>query len=519
MIFFVFVPTDVETEKITPWLLGINFTVAFFSINFTLFGYQLSKYKLIYHGISKRQWFNILLLLFLPFLPLISFLIIPLHFGNITLWLLPILFFLCIENVSLTIKYLSPEKFIEDSLSDSVISNYLHSLSLEIKKEINENEKYLNDREKYQFPTHAYDFEPSTLGLNPNDIWDSISVVVNLSIENNDYPIFRQSISAILKLIINFYSFKNEGNYKIERGIKYIARYRLKAIIINIIEKDKSGIYLQSLSSELCDFLMKEELLDNPCSDMTRSVVSDLVWISDKMIESNNLIEPIKALNFIHRLVEVNIYKLEKEENDDTSKVLDKYNIATYAHSIKHLGMTALNNGNSHFAYRCMETLSYLGCSAARLKSQQTIIAVLESIVNLGRLARKLRIGCFWSRCLIPAESHAEEFIGHIVTWLVKDIDSKGNFYLKPYIEQSYSRLRGFKCSVTFKNTDCYAIWIEELKKDGKKIPHIESESGMHGYCGKCDYSDFSNMKEYVLHGIGSNEDVIHMKGAPILID
>lgn len=518
MVFLIVASSDVDVQKITPWLLGINFTIAIFSINSTFFGYQLSKYKAIYSSITKRQWFNIIALLCLPFLPLISFLITPEYFGKIALWILPVLVFSSIDNASLTAKYLSPNKFIDDSINNSAISRYLDLLAKEIKQEVDEHQHYLDDRGKYQIPTHAYDFEPSILGLEPNDIWDSITVITNLSIENNDYPVFRQSLSAILKLIVGFYSFKYEGKdtYKIDSGIKFIARNRLRSIITNIIQNDKSGIFLQSLSSELCNFLMKDEALNKPCSDMTRSIASDSVWVGKKMLESHAVIEPIKILNTIHRVIEINIYKMESEDSGDSLEQIDKYNISAYAYDIKELGVSALNNGNSHFAYRCMESLSYLGCNAAKLKSTQTVVAVFESIVHLGRLAKNLKIGCFWSRCLIPAESHAEEFMGHILTWLVQDINSDGKFFMKEYAEQSYSRLRGVKCIIKPKPNSNPCFWIEELEKNGEKITHIEYESGMYGYGGESDYSDLSNLKEYVLHGVGSESSSMVFHSTPV---
>jgi len=513
------VNVDVDVDvQITPWLLGFNFTIAIFSINFTFFGHHLSQYKAIYTSITKRQWFNIVTLLALPFLPLLCYLIIPEYFGRMALWVLPILVFSSIDNVSLTTNYLSPRKFINDSISDSAISQYLDLLAKEIKEEVDDHQGYLNDREKYQRPIHAYNFEPSTLGLESNDIWDSIAVVTKLSIENNDYPVFRQSLSAILKLVLSFYSFKYKGEeaYKIDGGITFIARNRSRSIIANIIELDKNGIFLQSLSSELCDFLMTGEVLDKPCSDMTRSIASDSVWIGKKMIESYSVIEPIKILNTIHRVIEISIYKMESVKYDDCLESLDKHNISAYAYDIKALGVSALNNENSHFAYRCMESLSYLGCNAAKLKSTQTVVAVFESIVLLGRLARNLKIGCFWPQCLIPAESHAEEFMGHILTWLVYDIDSDRNFFMKGYAEQAYSRLRGVKCTIKPEKNGNPCFWIEELEKDEKKIPHIEYESGMYGYGGKSDYSDFTNLKEYVLHGTGSESSKMILHSAPM---
>lgn len=509
---------NADVSKITPWLLGINFTIAIFSINFTFFGYQLSKYKAIYSSLTKRQWFNIVTLLVLPFIPLVSFLITPNSFGNIALWILPVLALSSIDNALLTTKYLNPEKYISELTANNAVDKYLETLSEKIIIEVDNHKELLKNREKYQIPIHGYDFEPSTIGLEPNDIWDSITIINNLSVENNDYPVFRRSLTAIFRLVVKFYSFKckRKDAYKIDGGIRFIARNRLRSLISHIATNDKNGIFLQSLSSELSDLLMRNDLLNNPCSDLTRSIASDSVWVGKKILETHSVIEPIKILNTIHRMAEINVHRMENEDCSDPMKQLDKYNISAYAYDIKYLGVAALESKNSHFAYRCMESLSYLGCNAAKLKSTQTVVAVLESVVHIGRLARSLKIGCFWSRCLIPAESHAEEFMGHVLTWLVQDIDKTGNFFMKGYAEQAYSRLRGVKCAIRPKPNSNPCFWIEELEKNGEKIPHIEYQSGMHGYNGESDYSDYSNLKEYVLHGIRSESDAIVFHSSPV---
>jgi len=514
---------NTDIDRITPWLLGINFTIAVFSINFTFFGYQLSKYKPIYSEITERQWFNIVTIIILPFIPLISYLISPDYFGKVALFMLPVLILSAIDNAILTTKYLSPTNFIKDNMNDRKIQQYLSLLSKEIKNEVDEHEEYLEKRKEYQIPPHGYEFEPTVFGVECNDLWDTITIITKLSIENNDYPVFRKSISVILKLIKEFYLFKykdeDKALHKVDRGIKIIAHTRFRSIVCIVIDNDKENVFLNSVSNELCGFLMGDELLNNPCSDITRAIASDIVWIGQKMIESNNVIEPINILNTIHRVIEINIHRFEVEANSGVERTLDVYNISMYAYDVKKLGVTALNNENAHFAYRCMESLSYLGCNAAKLKSTQTVVAVFESIVHLGRVARSLNIGCFWSRCLIPAESHAEEFMGHILTWLIQDIDAKGYFFMKEYAEQSYSRLRGIKCLIKPKNNSNPCFWVEEIEDDGKKVPHVEYQSGMYGYSGKSDYSDFSNLKEYVLHGIGSKSEARVFHGSPIPIE
>lgn len=507
-------------DRIIPWLLGINFSIALFSVNFTFFGHQLSQYKAIYTEVTSRQWFNIVLLLTLPFLPLIIFLFEPAIFGLVALLILPILIFSAFDNAELTSSYLNPRDIIVKNINDKTISKYLFTLSKEVEKEATEHEAYLANRDKFQIPSHAYAFEPGTLGIENDDLWDFISVLAKVAIENHDYPVFRNSINAALKLALSSYSFTAKSgdnrNYRLQGGINYITRNRLKSIIKNVADVDDGGVFLQSLSSELCDFLTKQETLADPCSEIARVISYDVVWMGKKALELKTTAEPSKVLNTIHRVAELSIYRLEKEDNKNNN--LDKYNISTYAYDIKELGVAALNSGNSHFAYRCMETLSYLGCNAAKIKSTQTIVAVLESIVQIGRVAKNLEIGCFWSRCLIPAESHAEEFMGHILTWLIQDNSSDGSFYMKEYVEQSYSRLRGVKCVIKPKSNLSPKFWIEEREVNSQKITHIERESGMYGYNGEMDYSDFSNLKEYVLHGIGSGSEaqIFHSSPMPI---
>lgn len=513
---------DTDLEKITPWLLGINFSVAIFSVNFTFFGYQLSKYKSIYTEVTNRQRLNIILLLTLPFLPVALFLFAPGIFGVVALWILPVLVFSAFDNAELTSSYLDPQKIIRKNLSNKSISKYLSYLSREVEKEASKHEAYLANRDKFQIPSHGYDFEPGTLGIEYEDLWDFISVLAKVSIDNHDYPVFRSSINAALKLAFASYGLTKEGennsNYKLQNGLNYVTRNRLRSVINSVADVDSGGVFLQSLSSELCDCLTQDNMLKDPCSEIARMISLDAVWMGKRALESKASTEPLKVLNTIHRVAELSIHRLEKGEREKASGNLDRYNISAYAYDVKSLGVAALNSDNSHFAYRCMETLSYLGCNAAKLKSNQMIVAVLESIVQIGRVARNLKIGCFWSRCLIPAESHAEEFMGHILTWLIQDISSGGEFYMRGYAEQAYSRLRGVKCVIKPKANFNPKFWIEELKKNGENIAHVERESGMWGYEGEMDYSDFSNLKEYILHGIGSESKAEIFRSTPMPI-
>lgn len=512
-----------DLDKITPWLLGINFTISAFSINFTFFGYQLSKYQSIYTGVTKRQWFNIGLLLIIPFVPLISYLLFPSNFGISALLIMPLMVLSAIDNSLLTASCLNPITYAADKLSKRNIEKYISTLSKKIIDEIKLHENLMEKRKGLQTPPHGHNFQPTTFGADTDDLWDALSTIAIQSIENNDYAVFRRSVTHTLELLVGFYKYKSadKGNYKINDGLRFIAHQRFNALINQISESDKGGVFLLSLSNELCDFLELDEVINPVCSDIAIAVASDVVSLGVKMLEEKSSIEPQKILNTIQRVTELGLLEIDRGDSEDGYNTINGYNISNYVYYINRLGVAALENKNHHFTYRCMETLSYLGCNAAKIKALQTIVAVLESIVHLGRVARSLKIGCFYHRCLIPAESHAEEFMGHIMTWLVRDIDQSGHFYMKEYMEQSYSRLRGVQCVINPRPKLNPRFWIEEVKHDGKTIPHIEYESGMFGYDGELDYSDFSNIKQYVLHGISptSGERIFHSKPIPIELE
>lgn len=155
---------DSNLEKITPWLLGINFTIAAFSINFTFFGYQLSKYQSIYTRVTNRQWVNITILLITPFVPLIYYLLSPTNFGVSALLIMPVMILSAIDNSLLTASYLNPTKFSATKFSKQGIEKYISKLSSKTMEEYKVHEILMAKRKEFKTPPHGYRFQPSTLG-------------------------------------------------------------------------------------------------------------------------------------------------------------------------------------------------------------------------------------------------------------------------------------------------------------------------------------------------------------------
>jgi len=492
-----------DLAPISAWLIGINFTFAAFSVNFTFFGYQLSRYKSILEHVTRRQWFNIVLLLVLPFIPLVAFLLTPNLYAHIAFVLLPIIVWLAIDNATLTRAYLDPLTHLKRELTSISTESYVSSLYDSVSLEVRVHEQYLKNRSAFQIPVHEFSFKTDLLGLARHDLWDKVAVVLKQAVTNNDYPVFIGALEHAINLLLSTYRYqsKKKDDYREIGGVQSVSSKRFRGLIHWLINNDAEGIYIESFANKLCAFLKSSEALEKPLGNLTENIMSDVTYLGSIMLSSKQCVEPMKILNTIHAVIELAIHQIEEDIKGGNERYLDKYNIAGYAHLIKSLCKDAIYNKNTHFVYRCMETLSYLGCSAAKIHSRQTVVACFESLVQIGRTCRKEGIRCFWSHCIIPLHLHAEEFMGHILTWLVRDLKENGSFTLKTCAEWAFSRIRGVQCAIEPKPNLNPKFWIKEQLNDdtGKAIAHIERLSGMYGYGGEVDYSNVEDATDYRL--------------------
>lgn len=491
-----------DLSGITSWLLGINFSFAIFSVNFTFFGYQLSRYKPILDRVSRRQWFNIVVLLVLPFIPLLTYLFSQDHFALVALAVLPVVVWSSIDNALLTSSYLDPATHLTTELCSDRVASYLNNVYSHVEAEVRKHEEYLAHRGTFQIPAHEWSFDTDLLGLGKRDLWDRVATVLKQSVANNDHPIYQTAVERAMELLLASYRYesKKKDDYRELQGLRSLSRHRFRGLSYWVLENDDEGIYFESWANRLCTFLKSEEALDEPLGPLTEGIMSDITFIGSVMLGNNRSHDPMKILNTIHAVIELSVHRIDSDEKDGKDRFLDRHNIAGYAHQIKSLGKDAILAKRYHFTYRCMETLSYLGCNAAKILSRQSVVASFEALVQLGRYCRKEHVGCFWSHCIIPLHSHAEEFMGHILTWLVRGLEEDGSFPLKACAEQAYSRLRGVECTITPRANANPAFWIEErTDEEGNPVRHVESLSGAYGYGGSVDYSNFDDLTDYRL--------------------
>ena len=213
-----------------------------------------------------------------------------------------------------------------------------------------------------------------------------------------------------------------------------------------VLENDESTTITGSAASILGDRLAQKDALDNPFIGVFSKVAEVEKDIGVFLLQKGDDTQALSILKSLHCTAE---FTMDQISDSSSSKDIDiwirKQYVAEYASYMLQLGEAGIKKGEPHYVYRVMETLCYLGCNAAKMRSDRTVVACMEAIVQLARHSRKEKIGCFWSRCIIPLHKHAQEFLSDIITWLTADYSANGDFFLKREAEIALSRIIGYQ--------------------------------------------------------------------------
>lgn len=500
-----FIPND-NLDKIVNWLIGINFTLSIFAINFTFFSYQLSKYKPLVEKLSVLQWLNIVSLLVFPFFPVVLFLINP-NWGAIAaLLIMPAVIFSAIDNCIVMNTRLDPSDYIRRNFSNRRILNYFKTLMPLIKKEVEKHTAYvernIEQGKGTKIPMAQMMSTPDTVGHVDDDLWDKIIVLTKLAIQNNDTPNFMRSLDAVINILSSAYDFKLSGqDSQVPHSFKSVVGKKLQFLFKSIFELDKERIFSEIMAKKFSDFLVEGRAAGIPLDALSSSCASNLKWFGEKLLLEGREEEATKILITFHSVVTSSIEKCFKEQ-DKGKYAMEEHNIPGYVHFMKSLGQAAVKARGEHFVYRCGELLSYLGCEAVKKKNDMSVLACMEALVQLGRESRHAGFNCFWDNCFVPIHGHMETFLKHIFTWLIIDVNKEGEFRLKRQAEDAFSRLRGGEFKLEAQPEESGKILlkiVEVLDSKNKPVPYVIVLSDSNGEKGEMDYSNFSNLKEYSL--------------------
>lgn len=485
------------------WIIGLAFTLSLFSVNFTFFSYNLSKYKNLIDKISLYQWVRIVFLICIPVLLVgLSIFLYDVWVYNMAVWSLPIIILLGWWNSISISRKINPLLWIGKITDQKKLENYICSLSNLLIEEKKKSKEILSDlRDSAQIASSPFDFKSVVISVGKDDVWDNLASVTQLIISNDDYEIFKKIINeahVVLEKLIKLFD-ENHKDDNIKHDFIECCKNRFSLFLNDTYINSKNKIYTDFINNFISEKLRKFDISKENLSIFYYCKIAAQLIKKSINNNDNDALFLISTLNIAAEIYGVNN---KKDKFRDTYYCV----VADIINLMKGIASQYIDKNNSHIVYKTMKMISYIGCNAVKRNDYYAIVASFETLAQLGRECRAANIKCFWHKCMIPIHIHAEEFMSFILSWLFEKSEDIENFECKNIAEAAYSRLRGFECEIIYDDKyKYYSQWINFKTNDlGEKIPYVESESGMYGYGAIIDYSDYTELQEYNLIGTKS---------------
>jgi hypothetical protein len=220
-------------------------------------------------------------------------------------------------------------------------------------------------------------------------------------------------------------------------------------------------------------------------------IVKAMAEASKPMIELGIDHQAIDTVVVARRIA---LYGSRNSPADTMIGIQHRLALAGHARVMQALGELAIANSNVHLLFRCLDGLGFLGCSAAKADNAELGTACMLGLVQLGRLARKNSLPCFWDRCALTPDDHAEKRIEWIASWTTH-LDGKRRERWGRSVSDALSRLRGFDTEVSYFESG--GMWRFALKHS--KEPYIYRIND-NGRLRSCDFSDPNMVRELVIY-------------------
>lgn len=413
--------------------------------------------------------------------------------------------YLGILNYRIASAALSPIDYIGKIFDRNSLMIYLNIIEGEIELSNREFEETRRGHIK-NLPVNLFSRPPITGGA--DNFFGKFIQIIELTIKNKDQSTYNFALDTYLQ---NF-QFLLGSNSKASGEVKSVAQNQFSLLVRVIIEASGEHYFLEIFAEKLYKILLGEGAQRGPFDSKINSIASALEVISVASFESKAKIDIKKLLHTMHLFILKVFNELLGKENES----LNLYNFSIFIDVVKRIGLKAIKHDQFFVLYTAMESICYLGCHFAKNKNEQSVLTCLNALVQMGRTSKSSGMQCFWDRCLHPPHIHAEEFLGHIMTWAVAHKDGD-RFFLQGGFEGAYSRIRGYEVDIIPKAALNPVFWVEDVKDaEGNKTPWVESVHGMYGYYSELDYSDFDNLKQYVLHNYGGGST---FESSPVSFD
>jgi hypothetical protein len=346
----------------------------------------------------------------------------------------------------------------------------------------------------HEAPSHEWDYRvPPKIDF--FDPFDSAHALASAAAANGDGQVFDEAAEAIVKMVemaINKKSLVLDGgfkaDYKVLKLVADHARDRLIQLVRMTLDIDKTDRYAKGLGDVLGGHLRTEAANSRQTQDFARGLMKSLCFLAVETYKRGWRTSAMRTLIVARECANKGISHPPKGED-----VFFDHELILYPLTMYELADAALDQKDAEFLYRCMETIGYLGCSAVKADKRDLGRQCAQSLVQISRRSRHLKMECFWARCGMLPWQHARERVEWMLTWVARLPTDAQQAWLDTFSE-AYSRIDGKTLTI---------ILTQENEKpflQFKRSERSHTMTYMDKHTVTYDYSDESMLRDLQLY-------------------
>ena len=471
-------------DELRPFLIGADLTIAVFAVNFSLLSVQLSVYRNALQRLSVRLTSGAVITLLIALAPVVVAAFSGKWTATVAVLALPVLTYMAVLLTVITQSHISANRYIKKLGRETELNEFIRAFR-EAATAIDMDPPELVVTDGTPPPVHEMGWRIYPVNVAPDPL-NELSIIAALAAEAGDLTTYVQAVEATLRSVNYLHEREISGKIEDLVGNDLLSKHGADSLSrISGLQPswDTTGILAHRFIHTCAAFLFETELSAFPRSYLALTIVGAMAGAAKPLIGCSIERQAIDVVVVARRVALIGSKTKPRELLTDAQH---RHTLAGDARIIQELGRTAIANGNVHLLYRCLDGLGFLGCSAAKVNNTELGTACLLGLVQLGRMARKDELPCFWDRCSLTPEDHSEERIEWILSWTPR-LDENGRERWGRSIADALSRLRGFKTSVSYAETN------------GGWQPKVTYSNDPYVY-GAYDFSDKNVLRELVIY-------------------
>jgi hypothetical protein len=312
---------------------------------------------------------------------------------------------------------------------------------------------------------------------------------------NGDGQVFDMAVDAAVRLVssatreeVPALANGAKVDYKIKSIIVGHAQDKLVQLVRMTLEIDKTDRYSRSVGDILGGYLRVEAANARQVEEFGRILTSTLSFLAVETLKRGWRTSAMRALVIARECANKGLEKSPAAEPMLFFSALVRYPLLAQS-----LAECAMDQKNTDFLYRCMDMLGYLGCAAVKANKLELGRQCVQSLVQIARKSRFLKLECFWARCGMLPWQHARERVWWMVTWVARSQVGSQNAWLESFSE-AYSRISGSTITIALNLEGDRPTFTLGDSKTPHKITYCDTDTVTY------DFSDESMLRDLQLY-------------------